>query len=277
MPYPVFLLHQANMDLLFVFLLLLLPDVAFSTSTAACNRRCGDASPVPYPFGFTAGCPIALSCDATTSTPNLPYRGGNNASYRVLAFNSTASTVVLSLPSSCNRSILDAKRALSGGNYAVSSRTGLFLRGGCGETNSTGCTVAAPVMSNLLRTAQCVENVTASAAGDVACVISSSPNTTSAGVFLSWEKAEYTTCDEVLTSVLIAETPEGTESMEFGLAELGWWLNGTCANEPCAANATCSDVTTPSGATGHRCACVTGMCGDGFSAGDGCYLKGESW
>jgi interleukin-1 receptor-associated kinase 1 len=72
------------------------------------------------------------------------------------------------------------------------------------------------------------------------------------------------------------ETSEGTTSLEFNVAELGWWLNGTCAGgQRCAANATCSNVTTPSGATGHRCACVAGMDGDGFSSGDGCYLKGE--
>jgi interleukin-1 receptor-associated kinase 1 len=148
------------MELLFVFLLLLLPDVAFSTTTAPCNRRCGDATTVPYPFGFSAGCPIALSCEATTSTLILPYRGGNNASYRVLAFNSTISTIILALPSSCSRSVQDARRALSGGNYGISSRTGLFLRGGCGETNSTGCTMPASVMCNLLRTARCGDNGT---------------------------------------------------------------------------------------------------------------------
>jgi interleukin-1 receptor-associated kinase 1 len=88
-----------------------------------------------------------------------------------------------------------------------------------------------------------------------------------------------TTCDDVLTSALFAETAEGTVSLEFGLAKLGWWLNGTCAaaGKPCAANATCTNVKTPTGEPGHRC--VAGMDGDGFSAGDGCYLKvkGESW
>ncbi|KAM0906971.1 hypothetical protein ACQ4PT_016423 [Festuca glaucescens] len=79
----------------------------------------------------------------------------------------------------------------------------------------------------------------------------------------------------MLTSALLAETADGTPSLEFGVAELGWWLNGTCAGgrEPCAANATCTDVRTPSRTEGHRCACVAGMDGDGFSTGDGCYLK----
>jgi hypothetical protein len=65
----------------------------------------------------------------------------------------------------------------------------------------------------------------------VACVASSSPNATSAGVFLPWEKAENTTCADVLTSALLAETPDGTVSLEFGFAELGWWLSTGLALE----------------------------------------------
>ncbi|KAM0858687.1 hypothetical protein ACQ4PT_047679 [Festuca glaucescens] len=251
---------------------------AAAVASGGCLRRCGGTTTVPYPFGFSAGCPIPLSCDTNTSTPILPSRGGDNGtSYRVLGFNSTASTFALTLPSSCSRSFPDARRTLSGANYGVSSRTGLFLRGGCREINSTSCAVPVAVMSRLLRTAQCGDNETASAAGAVACVASNSPKATSAGVFLQWDKADNTTCDNMLASALFAETAEGTASLEFGLAELGWWLNGTCGGvgEPCAANATCTNVTTPNGApAGHRCACVAGMDGDGFSAGDGCYLKG---
>jgi interleukin-1 receptor-associated kinase 1 len=92
------------MELLFVFLLLLLPDVAFSTTTATCNRRCGDGTLVPYPFGFSAGCPIALSCDATTSAPILPHNSGvnNSTSYRIISFNSTISVVLVAVPVSCS-------------------------------------------------------------------------------------------------------------------------------------------------------------------------------
>ncbi|XP_047049065.1 L-type lectin-domain containing receptor kinase IX.1-like [Lolium rigidum] len=253
---------------------------AVDAGFGGCQRWCGGTT-VPYPFGFSAGCPINLSCDATTSTPSLPSGGGDNGtSYRILAFNSTTSTVVLVLRSSCSRSFTDARRTLSGANYGVSSRTGLFLRGGCRETNSTACAVPAAVLSSLASTAQCGDKNTTSAAGGVACVASNSPNATSAGGFLPWDKADNTTCDNLLTSALFAGTAEGTGSLEFGLAELGWWLNGTCAggSERCAANATCSNVATPSGVQGHRCSCVAGMGGDGFSAGEGCYLtvKGES-
>ncbi|XP_051184673.1 wall-associated receptor kinase-like 14 isoform X2 [Lolium perenne] len=259
-----------------VLLVLLHHEASYSSAAVAsgwCRRRCGGTI-VPYPFGFSAGCPIVLSCDVNTSTVTIPSIGGDDGtSYRVHGFSSTASTFVLTLPSSCSRGVPDARRTLSGANYGVTSRTGLFLRGGCRDINSTSCTVPVPVISRLLRTAQCGDNETASAAGGVVCVASNSPNATSAGVFLNWDKADSATCDNALTSVLFAETPEGAVSLEFGVAELGWWLNGTCRGgaEGCAANATCTDVTTPSGAPGHQCACVSGMNGDGFSAGDGCF------
>ncbi|XP_047050560.1 wall-associated receptor kinase-like 14 [Lolium rigidum] len=263
----------------FVVLLVLLHHEASYSAAAAlasggCHRRCG-ATPVPYPFGFSAGCPIVLSCDVNTSTAIIPSRGvDNGTSYRVLAFNSTASTFVLAIPSLCSRSVPDARRTLSGANYGVTSRTGVFLRGGCRVTNSTSCAVPVAVMSSLLRSAQCPgDNETASPSGAVACVASNSPDATAAGAFLNWDKTDNTTCANMLSSALFAETTEGTASLEFGVAELGWWLNGTCAGgaEGCAANATCTNVTTPSGAPGHRCACVAGMDGDGFSAGDGCF------
>ncbi|XBH67476.1 hypothetical protein VPH35_095854 [Triticum aestivum] len=262
----------------FLFLIFLLPhETSYSAAAASgsgsqCSRRCGSTA-VPYPFGFSAGCPIPLFCDASISTLILPYIGKNGTTYRVIAFNSTTSTVVVGLPPSCSRSVPEARRELSGGNYGVSSRTWMFLRGGCREINASvgvGCSVPVDVMSRLLRTAQCdgLSNETS-----VVCVAS-----TAAEQFLRWEKVEKQQCDDVLTSAVIVDTAEGTVSLEYGLAELGWWLNGTCTggSERCAANATCIGVKTPSGEMGHRCACVAGMVGDGFLAGDGCYLAHAS-
>ncbi|XBH89748.1 hypothetical protein VPH35_081580 [Triticum aestivum] len=271
--------------LVVLLLAVLLPHETSCSAAAAsgggsqCSRRCGTTT-VPYPFGFSPGCPIRLSCDASVSTATLPYIGENGTTYRVISFNSTTSTVVVGLSPSCSRSVPEARRALSGGNYGVSSRTGLFLRGGCSGVNASagsGCSVPVDVMSRLLRTAQCagLGNDTSPAA--VACVASPPPNSTAAvrGQFLLWEKVEKRKCGDVLTSTVFVVTAEGTATLEFGVAELGWWLNGTCGaggGERCAANASCTDVRTPSGETGHRCGCVAGMEGDGFLAGDGCYL-----
>lgn len=271
---------RLNMHLFFsslVILVFLFPHETFSdtTDSGGCQRQCGDAT-VPYPFGFSSGCPIGLYCDGGVYVSLLPDTGGINTSYHIISFNSTISTLLIALPMSCSRSVTDTRTSLSGANYGVSSRTGMFLHGGCGS-NVSVCSVSAGIMSNLLRTAQCDVNGTGSAAGPVACVASSSANATSPGTFLRWEKAESTKCDDVLTSALFADTPEGAASLEFGLAELGWWLNGTCTGgrEPCATNATCSDVQTPTGSVGHQCSCAAGMDGDGFLAGDGCYVLGE--
>ncbi|KAM3272266.1 hypothetical protein ACQJBY_042444 [Aegilops geniculata] len=268
--------------LVVLLLAVLLPHETISaveTSGDRCSRRCGSTT-VPYPFGFSTGCPIPLSCDASISTPTLPYIGENGTTYRVISFNSTTSTVVVGLPPSCSRGVPEARRELSGGNYGVSSRTGLFLRGGCSGINASaggGCSVPVEVMSRLLRTTQCVGHGNDTSAIPVLCVASSAANATAAAAdqFLRWEKVEKQKCDDVLTSTVFVLTAEGTATLEFGVVELGWWLNGTCGagkGERCAANASCTDVQTPSGELGHRCGCVAGMEGDGFLAGDGCYL-----
>ncbi|XP_037419085.1 L-type lectin-domain containing receptor kinase IX.1-like [Triticum dicoccoides] len=278
-----------HLFLLFLLLISLLPhETSYSAAAASdggdlCSRGCGRTT-FPYPFGFSSDCPIPMFCDARTSTPILSYEAGDSGTfYHVLAFNSTSSTVIVMLPTSCSRSVADARRALSGGNYGVLSSTTMFLRGGCRGINASaaaGCSLPAAVMSKLLHTAQCAVNNNGTSNTTVACVSSATEDTTAAAteLFLQWDKVEKQECDTVLTSSVFIDTAEGTVSLEYGLAELGWWVNGTCADqdtEPgvrCAGNATCSDVITPSGAVGHRCVCVEGMNGDGFLAGDGCYV-----
>nr|ABA99190.2 Protein kinase domain containing protein, expressed [Oryza sativa Japonica Group] len=76
----------------------------------------------------------------------------------------------------------------------------------------------------------------------------------------------------------------GVFALELAVAELGWWVNGSCKHSAaaagnlsgrCAANATCHDVQTPGGEWGHQCKCLPGFTGDGFAAGDGCNLSAK--
>ncbi|KAL6622553.1 hypothetical protein ACP70R_032432 [Stipagrostis hirtigluma subsp. patula] len=266
-----------------LLVVLLLPHATFPAAAGGCNRRC-NAAAVPYPFGFSGDCPILLSCNATSSTPLLPNSTAAAAPYPILYFNSTASTFVVSLAPSCNRTVPAARASLDGAGYGVSSHTGLFLRGGgcrAQQATATNCTVPADVMTKLLRTAECG----GAGGSDTAwtCVTSTppAPNTAAAerglGQFLNWTTVEAAGCEDALTAAVYGDTPQGLPSLEFGVAELGWWLNGTCAAAAaaaagqCAANATCHEVQTPSGARGHRCACRDGMVGDGFAAGEGCH------
>jgi interleukin-1 receptor-associated kinase 1 len=279
---------------LLVVIFFLLPGGAFSTSAdggafpisgdggGGCNHRCV-GSVVPYPFGFSGDCPIPLACNAATSTPLLPHSTAA-APYPILSFNSTTSTFLVSIEPSCNRSVPEAKASLTGAGYAISSRTGLFLRGDCRAPGAANCTAPSDDMNSwLLPTTPC-----ASTDDTVwACVSSMPPPPNSAeaesgqGQFMAWEKVEGTGCGDALTaSVYDGDAPRAAAAaplQEFGVAELGWWLNGTCANatssgaQRCAKNATCHDVETPRGTWGHRCRCTDGMVGDGFAAGNGCY------
>ncbi|XP_066307133.1 wall-associated receptor kinase-like 21 isoform X3 [Miscanthus floridulus] len=281
-------MHQ----LVFLLLFLFLPDATFSAPVGSCNWQCSTTT-VPYPFGFSGGgggsdCPILLSCNATTSTALLP-RSTAAAPYPVLSFNATASTFLVSLAPSCGRGVAESRAALDGAGYGVSSRTGLFLRGGCGSSsnsNASSCNVPSGVMSAILRTAQC-----GGGGNDTSwtCVLSvptapgSPAATTGEGQFLRWDTVDAAGCQDALTSAVYAYTAQGVPSIEFGIAEMGWWLNGSCnsgggngTGGQCAMNATCQDVQTPSGAWGHRCACADGMSGDGFAAGDGCHYDGAT-
>lgn len=293
---------------LLVIVLFLLPGGAFSTSGdggafpitsghggGGCNHSCVGYI-VPYPFGFSSDCPIPLACNAATSTPLLPHSTSTAAApYPIISFNSTTSTFLVSIEPSCNRSVPEAKASLTGAGYAVSSRTGLFLRGDCRAPGAADCTAPSDDMSRQLPTTPCVGNDTIWACNSS---MPPPPNSTEAemsgqGQFMAWEKVvEGTGCENALTALVydgdgltspsVYQYHGDVPRAEVGVAELGWWLNETCANaaisgggQPCAKNATCHDVETPTGTWGHRCRCVDGMVGDGFAAGTGCY-NGEN-
>ena len=128
---------------LFLLLFLFLPHVTFCATAAGgrCEHRCGGGFVAPYPFGFSGDCPILLGCNAIASTPLLP-RSTAVAPYPVLSFNSASSTFVVSLALSCNRTVGDAAASLSGATYGVSSRTTVFLRGGCRAPAPSNCTAS---------------------------------------------------------------------------------------------------------------------------------------
>ncbi|CAN6352323.1 unnamed protein product [Urochloa humidicola] len=277
---------------LFVVLLTLLTAAAPTTTASNGGGRCSHwckRSFAPHPFGFSGDCPILLACNPAISTPLLPRprsTAAAAAAYPILSFDSTASTFFVAMAPSCNRSVSETKESLSGAGYGVSSRTGFFLHGGAPPANSSsGCSVPTDLMTKLLRMARCG----AGAGGDNnngtaawTCVSSTPPDPGSAaaargqGQFMAWENVDDAAgCEDVVTAAVYGDTAAGVPSVEFGVAELGWWLNGTCADAAaggrCAVESTCHDVETPSGGWGHRCACTAGMSGDGFDVGDGCY------
>ncbi|CAL5004760.1 unnamed protein product [Urochloa decumbens] len=232
------------MDLLVVLLILL--TAAAATTTAGngggrCRHWC-KGSFAPHPFGFSGDCPILLACNPAITTPLLP-RSTAAAPYPIVSFDSSASTFLVAIAPSCNRSVSETKESLSGAGYGVSSRTGFFLHGGCSRAppanSSSSCSVPSDLMTKLLRKAQCG----AGAAGGN-------------GTAASW------TC--------VSSAPPDPSSAAAARGTL-MPLDAAAAGGRCAVNSTCHDVETPSGAWGHRCACPAGMSGYGFDVGDGCY------
>jgi hypothetical protein len=72
--------------------------------------------------------------------------------------------------------------------------------------------------------------------------------------FELWEMVRMSGCQDALTATVYGDVSVGVASLDFGVAKLGWWLNGTC-----------HDVETTSGAPGHRCACRDGWDGECFA------------
>ena len=99
------------MSLLLLLLFLSIPHATFFADAAAgggggCDRRRG-GTVVPYPFGFSGDCPIILAFNQTAGTPLLP-RG-----YPILSFDPNASTLVVAVATSCDRTVAETRASLS--------------------------------------------------------------------------------------------------------------------------------------------------------------------
>ncbi|KAI3922284.1 hypothetical protein MKX01_005973 [Papaver californicum] len=87
-----------------------------SKSSIPCDRSCGGAAEVPYPFGFSNGCEIQLNCSET--------EGIRIHEFKVESI--TNDTIVIDLPARCDRPIGNAKHLFSK-NYGLTSQNGLLL------------------------------------------------------------------------------------------------------------------------------------------------------
>ncbi|XP_008792620.2 wall-associated receptor kinase-like 14 [Phoenix dactylifera] len=224
---------------------------AFSSILAeGCNRTCGGSS-VPYPFGFSSGCPIRLNCNGTAAI----LRGG----YPVV--NITSETILLGIPANCTRPF-EAALDLFGGNYAMTPRNSLFLRK-C-SSPSPACVISTEIISEGLHLERC------GLKGDnISCYSDHTEDR-----YLSREKTAEIKCRLLFTSLRYSGNSTSQAELVFGEAELGWWMNGDCR---CSANATCAPVNTSvAGKMGYRCTCDPGFAGDGFAAGDGCRVQVSS-
>ncbi|WOL05108.1 wall-associated receptor kinase-like 14 [Canna indica] len=244
--------HQQVHLLLSVFFALAFFTLGTATASS-CNRSCsGSSLAIPYPFGFSDGCPIRLKCsgDGKVKLGNYAVRG------------ISSENVTLDVTPSCNGSVPDIGDLFSD-NYAMTAVNVLFL-GNCSSLPAN-CSISTDIISQPMKVANCRHNVE----GNISCY--SSGRTEG---FLSKENVEeYTSKCEFLFAPLLfglVDNDADKSTLLIGAAEIGWWLNGKCR---CDAHASCKNFSTPGNHEGFRCTCKQGFVGDGFADGDGCRAQ----
>ncbi|KAK8495019.1 hypothetical protein V6N12_073642 [Hibiscus sabdariffa] len=214
-----------------------------------CHGSCETSNftrPLPFPFGFSSGCPIRLNCSFT---------GAMIGNFHVL--NVTSRDIIVRLPSECNRQLASIS-ALFGDNYAVSTTNSLLLQN-CSNPIPAPCEIRPKYIEPSLNLNPCLaksDNITCFA-GD------------QSERLLSFEEVNQTECRFLFssTSFVVDSARNSSISLELEQVNLGWWIKGPC---DCDRNATCESVNRGNSTVGFNCLCREGFEGDGFRAGGGC-------
>lgn len=243
--------EKRNFHLLkMAFHLLLFVIIVFPFVDSTCNRSCGGLrNRVPYPFGFSIGCPILMDC--------INGREVRIGGFRVR--NVTSDNILLDLPANCSRPISSIER-LFGKNYAPTWKNGLLLHN-CRSVIS-GCVIPTALMEEGFGRNGCdwkKENVSCFSKGG-------------GDPLMRYENVTGSGCGSLFSSVAVGLAEKGPAfQLEFGMVELEWWVPWSCASRPCSNNATCMTVNSmTNGGPALRCRCKQGFFGDGFQSGDGC-------
>ncbi|XP_068654289.1 wall-associated receptor kinase-like 14 [Aristolochia californica] len=233
--------------LLLLSAILVLPVIA-SRNSSSCLHYCGRfPNSVPYPFGFSAGCVIPLTCNELTGDFHL---------HGFAVRNVTPDALLIDLPAKCNRSI-DLVSKLVGPNYAMTRQNGLLLQN-C-SAPVPGCSIPAALLEEPLRLGTC-----AGRSDNVSCFSKVEKD----AEFIGAADVDKLRCEYLYSAVVVDASRIPAVSLEVGTVELGWWLPGKCN---CSRHSDCKVVKTPvDGQTGFRCHCYEGYEGDGFADGEGC-------
>ncbi|KAJ7966686.1 Wall-associated receptor kinase [Quillaja saponaria] len=221
----------------------------------SCYQTCGkkqSAKHYPYPFGFSSGCQIRLNC-----TPNHQIFIGD---FPVKSIDSDSITI--SIQAQCNRPLLHSLRQLFAYNYAPTSRNAILLQN-CTAPVSP-CIIPAMNVLTHFESPDCN-----SSSGNLSCYAE-----TPGSAFVSFDKLAQSRCHHLVSSISANGSLNGSAtspgvSLEVGVAELGYWLDGDCRQ--CCKEANCTKILSPTdGTPKYRCRCKEDFVGDGYLAGSGC-------
>ncbi|WOH02910.1 hypothetical protein DCAR_0522300 [Daucus carota subsp. sativus] len=229
-------------------LVLLVSVLAQAHVSTKCQQSCGSAKHVPFPFGFSSGCEIQLSCvNDTVLIGDFPVQ------------KITSDKILVNIPAKCGRPMKTLQQFFNL-NYAPTRDNGILLQN-C-TTPVTGCLIPSTLVQTNLEFLDCGSSKNKD---KISCYSVQNNET----LFIDYANVTNTKCDYLISAVSTQTFSNSSAvSLEVQVVQLGWWLQGPCS---CSSDATCTNVTSPiNGQPGHRCSCRDGFHGDGFSAGIGC-------
>ncbi|XAR73935.1 Non-specific serine/threonine protein kinase [Bertholletia excelsa] len=243
--------HQAIITLMIAIFVASSKANESSQCTQTCKPNKGNENRVPYPFGFSDGCHIRLTCSDNGEA--------GIAGYRVQ--NITAESLLIKLPAKCNRRIGEIKPLFTA-NYALTLRNGLMLQ------NCSSMTEGCVIPTTMVETKFGFHSGCGLENGNISCYSPADKGSN----FMNYEDLNQTGCQILYTSIAVDDEISNSDknssvSLQFQVAELEWWVKGHCQ---CSRDANCTVVKGTGARSGFRCRCKEGFEGDGFIAGTGC-------
>ncbi|KAM7510168.1 hypothetical protein LguiB_009043 [Lonicera macranthoides] len=246
-------LHQTRIVLIVNIITIFISSLT-EASNSTCNHYCGtvgsNRTRVPYPFGFSAGCPIELNCS----------RNGDILIGEFKIQNFTTDYILIDLPALCNRSIHLIKQLINH-NFALTWRNNLLLQN-CSSAISS-CLIP---LSSLAERWFPLQGCESRSNENISCYSEGYRGI----AYMDYDNLTRSNCSVLFSSIAV-DLNNGTNTnpaLSFQRLELGWWVNGTECR--CGKDAVCVMVSPPAGGEGYRCRCKEGFDGDGFVDGNGC-------
>ncbi|XP_060199551.1 wall-associated receptor kinase-like 14 [Lycium barbarum] len=209
-----------------------------------CTHSCGKKI-LPFPFGFSHGCPIKLNCTSN----------GKIVLNKFPVQSVTSDTILINLVAQCRRPV-SAIHNLFTHNYAPTSRNGILFQN-CSFSQSS-CLIPSTRIQTHFELLDCGKE-------NMSCY--SEPN--SDNNFIDFKNLSRTGCRSFFSAISVESTLNSSAvSLDVQMVQLGWWVRGNCR---CSSNANCTKIKSPvDGKKGYRCQCFEGFIGDGFLDGSGC-------
>ncbi|KAH9301481.1 hypothetical protein KI387_013064, partial [Taxus chinensis] len=213
-----------------------------------CNRRCGSKT-VPFPFGFSGGCPNKLNCSVEA---NITMEG-----FRVQNISGEGVRIIHDFQS-CQKQLTEIYAFHQ--QYALTNRNVLLVKDSCAHLDS-----ACSFNFSLIPLYLSINQRQSCNLSEYTCLDTNGTD------FIKWKDLAVPNCEPLLTNIVVDRRDSLEVVVDVGNLELGWWINGNCSPHACSANADCNHLISPNtDEPAFKCSCKPGFVGDGFAHGDGC-------